>query len=307
MRNKFNSTVLICCGCLLLLSQGPSFAACDILRQAEEPLVLANGHYNISVQLGQVQRLMAVDTGAEDTLLSDRIVRELGFPVDSRHFTIMTGVATRGEKIFNVFVPVFGIGQILSHNRSTSVGNLGGLDGGQVQPAGLIGGDILSQYDVEMDFPAKKMTFYRVEGCAGRFVPWTESYATIPLMRKGTRALMAIDVDGHKLNALIDTGASGMMVKRQAALEAGVTADILAQDTASTASGVGGTPIDVRMHRFKKMVIGGQTFSNITVNVADVPLPVADMLLPTAYLKFRKVWISYSTNQLFIADLKKAD
>lgn len=290
-----------------MLQGSATLAVCDIFRQAEEPLALINGHYNMRVRLGQGERFMMVDTGAEDTLLSDKIVQELDFPADPRHYTIMTGVATRGEKVFNAIVPVFGFGNILSRDRSTSVGDLGGLDGGQVQPAGLIGGDILSQYDVEMDFPAKKITFYRVVGCAGRFAPWSENYATIPLTRQGTRVLMSIDVDGHRLRALVDTGASGMMIKRQAALEAGVTADALAQDSTSSASGAGGTPIDVRIHRFGKMTIGNQTFSNITVNVADIPLPVADMLLPTAYLKFRKIWISYATNQLFIADIKKAE
>jgi len=306
--HKMDGAGLIRRGCLILLLQSSiALAACDIQRQADEPLTLINGHYNMRVLVGHDERFMMVDTGAETTILSDKIVQELGFPTDPRHYTIMTGVATRGEKVFNAIVPVLGFGNVLSRDRSTSVGNMGGLEGGQLQPVGVIGGDILSQYDVEIDFPAKKITFYRVPGCAGRFIPWSENYASVPLIRQGTRALMMIDVDGHSLRALVDTGASGMMIKRQAALEAGATTDALAHDSATTASGAGGTPIDVRMHRFSKMTIGNQSLSNITVNVADIPLPVADMLLPTAYMKFRKIWISYGTNQLFIADIKKAD
>jgi predicted aspartyl protease len=296
-----------CSFLLLVLHGGWVFAACDIVRQTELDLTVLNGHFNMPVRLGEVERLMVIDTGAEDTILSEKTVQELGFSEDPLHYSIMTGVATRGNKVFNAYVPIFGFGNILARNRSTAVADMGGLNIGPIHPAGLIGGDILSQYDIEIDFPLKKIVFYRIEGCAGKFIPWSVNYATIPLTRKGTRVFMTIDVNEHKLNALIDTGAAGMFIKRKSVLQAGVTEDDLEHDTTSNASGAGGTPVEVRIHRFSKMTIGNQTFSNITVNVPDVPLPAADMVLPAAYLKFRKVWISYATNQMFIADIQKKE
>lgn len=51
---------------------------------------------------------------------------------------------------------------------------------------------------------------------------------------------------------------------------------------------------------FQTMTVGAGTFRNTRLSVQDATLLGTDMLLGMDFLRWRKLWISYSTNQVFI-------
>ena len=76
------------------------------------------------------------------------------------------------------------------------------LDG--IQPDGLLGADVLSALDVDLDLPHGKVGFYRARTCpAGP--PWSEPYATIAARRTARNALLM----PVSLNGAPDPGGAG--------------------------------------------------------------------------------------------------
>jgi hypothetical protein len=110
---------------------------------------------------------------------------------------------------------------------------------------------------------------------------------------------MPVEVDGHKLPALLDTGSTGYAITRRGALRSGATEVMLAADPTQEASGIGGIKKQPS-HKFKTLAIGGETIPEAGLLVMDAELPHADVLIGQSYLMFRRVWISYSTRMLFI-------
>jgi clan AA aspartic protease (TIGR02281 family) len=124
---------------------------------------------------------------------------------------------------------------------------------------------------------------------------------SVPLRRtQAGRLIMTVQVDGHSLTAILDTGAAGTIMTRQAAARLGVTPALLALDSADTGHGVDMNDIPVRRHRFASVRIGRELFRDVPLAVADVQLGGPDMLLGFDYLRQRRAWISYATGRMYV-------
>jgi predicted aspartyl protease len=83
------------------------------------------------------------------------------------------------------------------------------------QTGGLIGSDILSNYDIEFDFAAMKMHIMSPDHCAGQGVYWTKQpYMALPI-RLDENGQIHFDamVDGKQMDALLDTGSSNTRMR----------------------------------------------------------------------------------------------
>src|SRR5262249_33235039 len=79
--------------------------------------------------------------------------------------------------------------------------------------AGMLGRDFLALFDLDLDLPGGKLALYDVEGCEGRFLPWTMPYNAIPAASPTANALvLQVTVDRHALRALLDSGASASLI-----------------------------------------------------------------------------------------------
>ncbi len=114
------------------------------------------------------------------------------------------------------------------------------------------------------------------------------------------RFLLPVEVDGHRVNALFDTGANAGRMTRDAALTAGATPAALDHDPGGHGSGVGGRNFRGVLHRFADVAVGPEHFRQVAIAVVDLPLNEADMLLGMDYMRSRRIWLSYATRQAFI-------
>jgi Aspartyl protease len=171
---------------------------------------------------------------------------------------------------------------------------------------GIIGGDVLSMFDVDLDLGGKSITFYEVRGCTHVTPPWNEPYSSVPItVTSRHNIVVPVEVDGHQLPALLDTSATGYAITRRGALTSGATEAMLAADPMQEASGIGGIKKQPS-HKFRTLAIGGETIPETALLVMDAELPLGDVLIGQSYLMFRRVWISYSTRTLFIRAAKAA-
>jgi len=247
---------------------------------------------------GQAATLL-VDTGAETTTLTPAAVAALRLPPDPAHRRTLAGV-TGTVASSSVLLRRLALGgKVVASSRSVAVGDLPSLGGFDPPVAGLLGADMLAGYEVELDLRAGRMALYAPSPCAG-YRPWAG--ATSVAFQRSKSGLIFLDaqVDGRAVRALLDTGARTSLMTREAAFALGVTAPQLAADEQRTGVGVGGGSAAFRLHRFGTFGVPGAVARDVPVNVADLHLPGAEMLLGADYLGPRHLWISYATGRLFL-------
>ena len=291
---------------VLLASQSPVRAACEVQERAEVPFTATGGQLLVPLVVNGTPANFVMDTGAERSLVTPDAVRRLGLPLDQWVGTTMHGVGGVVEHQ-NADPRSLTLGGVtlqrhtITHDTSLTVGPL--PEPGAGTPLdGLLGRDFLSVFDLQLDMAAHRLTLYNVQGCSGRFLPWTAPYASVPVVTPMTHALiLPITLDSHRLTALLDTGASTTVIALPGMIKLGVTRESLAGDQASAARGVGRQSPEMHRHRFGILQIGSETESNPMLWVAPVRLtPIVDALLGADWLMAqRRVWLSFATSQVF--------
>ena len=161
---------------------------------------------------------------------------------------------------------------------------------------GLLGQDFLSPFDVDIDPAAHTLTLNDVAGCSGAFVPGGRPVAALRPVRN--ILALPVEVNGHPLLAELDSGAQTTVVTAPGMIALGLvpggTGSIRGFGTNSVQTRV--MPVTLR--------VGGQTLPAWPVTVAPIrTLRSVDLLLGADWLGRQRVWISWSTNQVFVWNL----
>jgi predicted aspartyl protease len=281
-------------------------AACMVQQRAIVKLQIIGSVVLAPVVVNGVPGSFILDTGAAKTVVSPDAVSHFGLALDEWTSTTMLGVGG-AERRRNADPRSVELGGVRLHRRSLArdatlrVATLPGNVVGDRQIDGLLGRDLLSLFDLDLDFPRQTLTLYDVHGCAGRFLPWTEPYLSVTVDNPTESALLVpLVIDGVPLRALLDTGASRSLVAARGMARLGLGIDQLHGDTSQIVSGMGPHTVTMWQHKFRELQIGSETIPNPAFLVAPVQLqPISDMLLGADWLLGRRVWISYATNQLF--------
>jgi len=289
--------------CLPLLAAcaGPPQAdapqACTVQRVAEVPVTLRDGFLTVPATIEDKPVTMLIDTGAERTMVTPGTVSALRLDRDRHRRTQIIG--TGGSTISaNAKVQSFGFGGYEVSDQSYAVGPLGP----DQSEGGLVGADWLSLFDVEIDVPQHRIALYQEQGCDGRYIPWHGPYTEIQHVRPQGRALIVLPVQvaGQPITAILDSGANTTQMTETAASRLGVDEAALARDPSGLTVGVDQTNVTMHQHRFSDMVVGADEFPHVLLSVGAVQVPGADMLLGADFLRTRRVWLSYATQQVFI-------
>ncbi|HVJ51567.1 MAG TPA: retropepsin-like aspartic protease [Aliidongia sp.] len=84
--------------------------------------------------------------------------------------------------------------------------------------SGLLGADFLSQFDLEIDPVNHRIRLFSQDHCPGRAVYWADAYVDVPLEVNWFRHIfVSAELNGQKLRALLDTGASQVFLSIPAA------------------------------------------------------------------------------------------
>jgi hypothetical protein len=85
---------------------------------------------------------------------------------------------------------------------------------------GILTGDFFKKYDVELDFTAMKINYLSPNTCSDphRVVFWPhKDVAIIPMDMVDGKIEVQVDIAGHKINAIIDTGSPRTIMRRDIA------------------------------------------------------------------------------------------
>ncbi len=295
---------------LSVVTAAPALATCELTKVSQMELTPLGTHYAVMVKIDGALRPMIVDTGAEVTILRSSAANELHLKPDTSltHARAVVGIGqTRADVHPNVIPSVLAFGDLVYRDRSTVVGTMGFGAAPEEASIGLVGDDILSQFDVEFDFPARKLTFYRSFGCYGTFLPWNGAYATIPFDHRRAKIVIDATFNRERTPAIVDTGNNVSFIAKDAsALWGAYLADIQSTAGRSRSPLNNGESVPVGAYLFDKITIGDVVFSQRKMGVIDVDMGMGSANIGLDYWASRRIWISYGNSWMFVADSPSA-
>lgn len=290
--------------CLAPAWAAPALADCSLTKVTQMPLLSLGKHYAVMVGIEDVVRPMMVDTGAEATTLKASVAKELSLKEDPAHGGVVAGVGqTGGDFHRNVIPSTLAFGDLVYHGRSTVVATMDDGKTAEGDSIGLLGDDILSQFDVEFDFPSHMLTFYRASGCFSTFLPWSGPFAAIPFSHRGAKVTIDMILNQERTPTMVDTGNNLTFVSQDASVLWGARESDIAPtkgQSKSPLNNAGAMPVG--RVTFEKVKIGADLFTDKDMGVIDVDMPHASANLGLDYWSPRKLWISYPHQWLFVAN-----
>jgi predicted aspartyl protease len=240
------------------------------------------------------------DTGAERTILSTAAAKRLQVDAHyeyARQMRSLGGPVAGGDARLRSFDP----GGLALGGFRILVGavNLPSIQGRPLD--GLLGADFLDDYELDLDLAHSRITLFAPPACPITAPAWNRPYLTIHAHRSlHDRLFFPVQLDGHRLTALIDTGAQLTTLDTDSAAALGVTGRELARDPGITLRGAAAEVVSSRAHRFNELEIGGESLRDQTIMVTRLGLQDADLVLGADFLRWQRVWLSYASHQIFI-------
>lgn len=296
-------------GMLLLLSLiVGAHAACTVRERGTVLFAPVGRVLLVPLTINGVNANFIVDTGADHSLVTSEAVHRLGLASDQWVATTMRGVGGIVEHP-NVDPRSLALGAVplhprtVTHDISLRVADMSWPLAPGLVVDGLLGRDLLSPFDVQIDVPDHRLTLFDVSGCSGQFVPWTGDVAVLPAaMPLAQMMIVPMQIDGHPLRALLDTGSESSLILAPGMFRLGLTPEMLARDpSAAIRGGIGPHALPVHRHAFSSWQVGSWAVQNPSIWVANARLmPIWDALLGADWLfAQRRVWISFATGQVF--------
>ena len=283
---------------------------CVVDRVTEVPVAMTRDFALVPARLDGHDAHLLLDTGAGVTMLSDDIADRLALMPEDRLFPSRVQGVGGVTLTRRLIVDTFEVGGIDLGKQSIMTTERGLFRHFDPPPDGIIGGDFLSQFDVDIDLPEKRLGLYRAHACRAPFAPPWPGFTLYRLparLTDGGQFLIDVAVDGVPLVAMLDSGAQETAINARAMSKLGLTVNSFAQDPTREELGIDMNRRLSHRHHFVKLKIGAETYRDPAIWVSDMPLLSADMLLGADFFQTHRLWLSFSRRVVFVAVSGDAD
>jgi predicted aspartyl protease len=284
----------------------PNPINCDLVKVAEMPLEVHNRLLVVPAGINGHWLTLLVDTGAERTVLAEDVVNRLGLGRDKRIVTRSTGMG--GSYVASdAIIPGLVLGGVRFPVVRVAVGQF--RFGPGLVADGLLGSDLLTAFDLDIDVPGGKLTLYRPRMCPDVTPPWHEPYARVAGVRSlpPDRLMVPVELDGVEGMGILDTGAQATTIGVRMATRLGLTPESMATDPIVQHHGAGPGTQEARLHRFNLLRVGPAEAPDPLLSVLPVDAGVGDALVGEDFINGRRIWLSFATREVFIATGKPAE
>ncbi|MDB5948902.1 MAG: hypothetical protein JWR65_757 [Massilia sp.] len=280
---------------------------CTYVNVAELPLRYLGASFHPAVDgfINDSPSPMLIDTGAYKSMLTRRATDRLDLTLR------MTGTYVHGiggsSRVYGARINSFAIGPTRSRGMT-----LGVIDEMGAPPDfdAIVGADFLFQADVEIALADKKLRFFRPHDCKDSFLGyWGKDIVDVPLTGSfgdSRNQTFTVELNGVRLDAIIDSGAAHSVVFAGAARKAGVDIDTPGTLKARDAVGVGPERLAQWKAVFKTFAIGGEIIRDAELSIAATPVSgrvQADIFLGADFLRAHRVLFAMSQHRLYIGYL----
>ena len=272
-------------------------AQCRVDIVAVLPLEIVNQQPVVEVLVNGTRLRMLLDTGAEISMVTHDATGIAGLwedPWRQGSFNGLGGSIPIG--ITEATVALTGPGRPFR----LAVGELSTRPG-SADLSGLLGTDILSDYDIEIDFSHGRLTLADAHQCHDDYAPWQGRWTMLKGARTSRRRVLVPARLGQvDVTAILDSGAGYTVLSADMARRAGVTDDQVAAGTPSTGIGIALRQVPMRRVSLPMAEIGDERFADFAVTVPGIPIDRVDMLLGADYFLRHRVWVSFVNGVVFV-------
>lgn len=254
---------------------------------AAAPLALADGYPIVPARIGGAAVSLVLDTGAQGMLVTPEVADALALPLAGMTRVYGTGGS---QETRVVALPALYLGGATMPAQLAPVAPLPVAIPAEPPVGGLLGASLLSQFDLLIDVPGRRVALSLPGSCAlprGARLP-------LDLSPSGEPYAMA-RVEGQPLLALLDTGSRATLIGEAAARRLGLTAPV----AASTARGVDGGLLPLRYVR-ARVALGEGPATEMPISITPLQLDRGEMLIGLDLLGRRPLFLSYSTGEAVI-------
>jgi predicted aspartyl protease len=247
------------------------FAAQCTLEQLADVAVTMNGYQPlVAASINGKAATMMLDTGATKSMIWRSSAKAMNLRItgsDARMYGV-DGRAAAGV----VTIRDFGLLGAMAHNISMITAGSGDAPGGSV---GLLGEDVISDWDLDIDFSAGRMRRFRPKDCKGEQVIaiWgATNYSMLPLVTPPPESgyLWAhVQINDRQVLAMFDSGASLSVVTTLALQRLGLKAETQIE-SAGVSGGVANKALKTSTATFASMKIGQESIQNVRLHIADL-------------------------------------
>jgi len=275
---------------------------CRLQLAASLPMTLeSSGHVAVMGTIGDRPVKLVVDTGGV-TMLRESVAKQLGLDYQPlKHWqnaSIFGDIHMHRSAVVRGFtlggLRADGISFLLIPDED---GKLSGL------PDGILGENVLSLYDVDIDYAHAKMNLFLPHRCPGRAVYWTQNedlIAKVPMEFGGDFIKMKVTVEGKQIRAILDTGATDTVMDLETYMpEFGLKPDSPGMQRIGAAD----DPHPRYLYTFKTLSFEGVTVNNAKVQFVSQDAshdPYYNMLVGEDILRQLHLYISFQEKTLFI-------
>lgn len=173
----------------------------------------------------------------------------------------------------------------------------------------ILGANFMLQMDLEISLAERKLKFFRAADCPDTYLAyWSPDAMEIPFGGTETGHLnprLIVEVNGTRMEAFIDTGASFTSISRAAAERAGLRVDTPAVEKLGSATGVGDARIDTWQAEVATFTLGSETIKNAHIGIRDnapqgTTVGMPDVLIGVDFLRAHRVLIAMSQRRFYV-------
>ena len=166
-----------------------------------------DGRIYVPAKINNVPKSMLVDTGGFFTEITETAAEELGL---SARTTRLALVGIAGDTTRRAVRANFALGNLRADGMDLMVmPATHRLAPDLPDAAGILAPNLLQNYDLDLDFGGRKLNLISQNHCKGRVVYWAaRRIAAVPVEISGGHIFVPVELDGQRLKALLDTGAS---------------------------------------------------------------------------------------------------
>jgi tetratricopeptide (TPR) repeat protein/predicted aspartyl protease len=275
-------------------------AGCTLQKIADLPVTMVGLRPVVSAQINGQDARLFIDTGAMFSMLSPASAAKFGLklgPLDARiRITGATGEAnahiTTVQTVTFLGTPFHGVEFLVAEHA------LGPADG-------TIGQNVLGGPDVEYDFANGVIRLFRPKDCGGAALAyWSPDGAvgTLPIFsmdEHGRRILGTATLNGVKINVIFDSGAARSVLTVGGARRAGVRTDGPGVVQVGSGGGIGARLARTWIAPFQSFEIGGEQVKATRLQIADLDLAGADMLLGADFFLSHHIYVARSQSRVY--------
>jgi predicted aspartyl protease/Tfp pilus assembly protein PilF len=296
--NAFVYSIAVIAANLVLISCALAEGKCDLGKLGEVPIAMEGLRPYLTAQVNGKDAKFLLDSGAFYSLMSTAEAGDLGLKLTVSNMNV-SGVGGK-TRSWMTKVQDFAFLGTTFHDVQFLV------TGSELGSTGLIGENLLAHFDAEYDLGKGAIRLYKPEGCGRTYLAyWAAGQASlmdIEAMDSFNGHIIGVAyVNGKKIRAMFDTGATTSVLTLTAANNVGIDIKAPGVKEAGYSYGIGRAMLKSYIVPVASFKVGDdEEIKNTRIRVADFRMGDADMLVGADFFLSHRVFVSNSQHKLYL-------